>query len=161
MLSAYVHSWGLAVVPIRDSISRYDCGMSITDLRAARDLLAKAVAAVRQLIELKRQGLPIANTVKQLEVMIPYFRDPESLQAVVQCHIAHEKNVACAALTHLQIQSDGDVKVCWSMEPIGNIKTDSIRKVWEVRPRWWESGCCLECRTTNAEKTTTGLLVST
>ena len=39
----------------------------------------RAVAAVQELIELKRQGFPIANSEHQLEVMIPYFRDPERL----------------------------------------------------------------------------------
>ena len=39
----------------------------------------RAAAAVAELIELKREGLPITNSEHQLEVMIPYFRDPEKL----------------------------------------------------------------------------------
>ena len=46
----------------------------------------RAVAAVQELIELKRQGLPIANSEHQLEVMIPYFRDPRSLLILTQSH---------------------------------------------------------------------------
>jgi len=116
----------------------------------------RAVAAVQQLIELKRQGLPIANSEHQLEVMIPYFRDPESMLILTQSHQAHEVPL-CSALTTFQIDSNGDVKSCWCMDPIGNIKETSIRKIWESRPRWWESGCCLGRRMSEAEKAFVGL----
>jgi MoaA/NifB/PqqE/SkfB family radical SAM enzyme len=118
----------------------------------------QAVAAVRELIELKRKGLPISNTEHQLQVMIPYFRDPESLLVVTQSHSEHDKPF-CAALTTLQIQSNGDVKSCWCMDPIGNITTASIQQIWESRPHWWESGCCLENRMSDAEKATVGLMI--
>jgi len=116
----------------------------------------RAVAAVRELIELKRQGLPIANSEHQLEVMIPYFRDPEKLLILTQSHSAHDKPL-CAATTTMQIQSNGDVKSCWCMDPIGNITTAPIRQIWESRPRWWESGCCLGRRMSEVEKAFVGL----
>jgi MoaA/NifB/PqqE/SkfB family radical SAM enzyme len=119
----------------------------------------RAVAVVHELMALKRQGFPIANTAHQLEVMIPYFRHPETMLVATQGHIAHEKRSLCAALTHLQIQADGDVRICWSKDPIGNIKTGSIRKIWESRPHWWESGCCLGSRMADAEKATVGLMI--
>ena len=43
---------------------------------------------------------------------------------------AHEKPL-CSALTTIQIQSNGDVKSCWCMDPIGNIKETPIRQIWE------------------------------
>lgn len=113
----------------------------------------QAVAAVRQLIDLRRQGFPIANTERQLEVMIPYFRDPESLLVVTQHHTAHDKPL-CSGLTTLQIQSNGDVKICWCMEPVGNIKTTPIRQIWASRPHWWGSGCCMERRMSHSEMET-------
>jgi len=118
----------------------------------------RAVAAVQELIELKRQGLPIANSEHQLEVMIPYFRDPERLQILTQSHQAHEKPL-CSALTTFQIDSNGDVKSCWCMDPIGNIKEAPIRQIWENRPRWWEAGCCMSRRMSEAEKAFVGLAV--
>jgi MoaA/NifB/PqqE/SkfB family radical SAM enzyme len=116
----------------------------------------RAVAAVRELIELKRQGFPIANSERQLEVMIPYFRDPEKLLALTQNHVAHDKPL-CSAFTMLQIQSNGDVKTCSCMEPIGNIRETPIRLIWQSRPRWWEAGCCLGRRMSEAEKSLVGL----
>lgn len=120
----------------------------------------QAVAAVEGLIELKSQGLPIANSFHQLEVMIPYFRDPDKLLILTQSHSAHDKPL-CSALTNLQIQSNGDVKSCWCMDPIGNITQAPIRQIWENRPRWWKAGCCLGRRMSEAEKAFVGLPVLT
>jgi MoaA/NifB/PqqE/SkfB family radical SAM enzyme len=58
----------------------------------------------------------------------------------------------CSALTTLQFQSNGDVRICSGHEPVGNIKQTPIREIWEKRPRLWEQGCCLEHRLTPAEK---------
>jgi MoaA/NifB/PqqE/SkfB family radical SAM enzyme len=116
----------------------------------------RAGAAVERLIALKRQGYPIANTFHQLEVMIPYFRDPDSLRVLTQAHAAHDQPL-CAALTMLQIQSNGDVRVCASQDPVGNIKDRPIHEIWRNRPRYWESGCCFDRRMSDAEKTNLAL----
>ncbi len=120
----------------------------------------KAVRVVEQLIELKRQGFRIANSYEQLEVMIPYFRNPEALRVSTQSHQAHEHRAICSALAMLLIQANGDVTVCTAQKPIGNIKTTPVREIWENRPHWWESGCCLERRLTPAERKTLSLPVS-
>jgi MoaA/NifB/PqqE/SkfB family radical SAM enzyme len=111
----------------------------------------RAVATVAQLAALKRQGYPIANSFAQLAVMVPYFRAPQALRVVTQNHQAHDLPL-CSALTTLQIQANGDVGACWKMAPIGNVKTAAIRALWEQRPRYWESGCCLHARLSEAEK---------
>jgi MoaA/NifB/PqqE/SkfB family radical SAM enzyme len=105
----------------------------------------RAVEAVRELIALKRQRLPIANSYDLLQVMISYFRDPEALGATVQSHMDPDKPL-CAAATNLQIQSNGDVGMCFRKPPVGNIKSAPIRRIWAQRPRLWESGCCLASR---------------
>ncbi len=101
-----------------------------------------AAAAVNELIRLKRQGYPIANSIAQLEAMIPYFRNPMALQAAVQGQAAHERVQICSALTTLQIQANGDVGACHSKPPIGNIRNAGISQIWADRPRFWEQGCC-------------------
>jgi MoaA/NifB/PqqE/SkfB family radical SAM enzyme len=111
----------------------------------------KAVAAVQELIDLKKQGFPIANSFVQLEVMIPYFRCPDAMRVLTQNHQAHDV-ACCSALTTLQVQANGDVKACWKMAPIGNIKAEPIRTIWQRRPRYWEGGCCLQPRMSDAEK---------
>jgi hypothetical protein len=105
---------------------------------------AHAVATIEKLINLKREGLPIANSIKQLEVMIPYFRDPEKLQRLTRSHSAHQRRFVCSAATFFQVQANGDVRCCSGKPPVGNIKTAPIRVIWRDRPHWWESGCCFE-----------------
>jgi len=119
----------------------------------------KAVEVVNQLIQLKRDGLHIANSYAQLQAMIPYFRNPDALRIATQSHSAHEEKTLCSALTMLQIEADGGVTTCTAMEPVGNIKTNGIREIWEMRPQWWEGACCLERRCTTAEKAALSLPV--
>ena len=102
----------------------------------------KAVTVVHELIRLKRQGLPIRNNLAELEVMVPYFRDPDSHQLAVQSHSAHEARTLCSALTTLQLEPNGDVGVCFRKPPVGNIKSAPIREIWQGRPQWWQEGCC-------------------
>jgi MoaA/NifB/PqqE/SkfB family radical SAM enzyme len=105
--------------------------------------IGKAVSTVEELISLKRSGLNIANSEKQLEVMIPYFKDPAGEGARSEAHTAHEKNTVCCALTTAMFESNGDVTICSRREPIGNIKEKPFRQIWENRPPHWELGCCL------------------
>jgi MoaA/NifB/PqqE/SkfB family radical SAM enzyme len=112
----------------------------------------KAVKVVEQLVRMKRKGFRIANTYEQLRIMIPYFRNPDSLRVMTQSHTAHERIALCSALTMLQFQANGDVTSCCSQSPIGNIKTGRIRDIWKDRPQWWKSGCCLDRRLTHAER---------
>ena len=113
---------------------------------------AKAVEAVQELIRLKQNSYPIANSMAQLEVMIRYFQDPDAMRVRVQAHSAHETSLSCAALTMIQIQSNGDVKFCSSQPPLGNIVHTPIREIWNNRPHWWEQGCCQYARFSTKEK---------
>jgi MoaA/NifB/PqqE/SkfB family radical SAM enzyme len=104
----------------------------------------RAISVVDQLISLKREGLPIANSFAQLDAMGSYFLDPGALRLVTQAHAGHESRRLCSALTNLEMRADGSVYTCARMAPIGNIKERPIRKLWEQRPQWWREGCCLE-----------------
>jgi MoaA/NifB/PqqE/SkfB family radical SAM enzyme len=112
----------------------------------------KAIANVRELIAMKKSGEShIANSVEQLEAMIPYFEDPDAHRVSVQTHSAHEQKRSCNALTTLQLQANGDVTVCTGAPPVGNVRRAGIRQIWERRPRLWEQGCCLERRCSASE----------
>ncbi len=104
----------------------------------------RAVGKVQELAGLKRQGLHIANTDAQLQAMVRYFEDPAGLRMATQAHVAHERKVQCSALGMLQVQSSGDVTICSSRPPVGNIRRGGIRRIWEERPRFWEAGCCMQ-----------------
>ncbi len=111
----------------------------------------KAIRNVQQLIELKKQGYNIANSFAQLEAMLPYFQNPGASRVSIMGHTAHESRRSCTALNNLQFQSNGDVTVCTGVPTVGNIKERPIQQIWEGRPRFWESGCCLGARCTEDE----------
>jgi len=132
-------------------------------VRAQRQLAGRperAVAVLRRLIERKRQGSTIANSLASLETMIAYFRDPDSMRVLVQDHAAGKKPT-CAALSMMQIQANGDVTMCSGTAPVGNVKTTPIRRIWADRPDWWRAGCCHERRMSEHEKATVGLAAPT
>jgi MoaA/NifB/PqqE/SkfB family radical SAM enzyme len=113
---------------------------------------ARAIANIRELISMKQSGHShIANSVEQLEAMIPYFENPAASRVAIQTHSAHERKRSCNALITLQMQSSGDVTVCTGAPPVGNIREKSIRDIWEDRPHLWEQGCCLERRCSEEE----------
>lgn len=113
----------------------------------------KAAAAANNLIDLKRKGFYIANSISELDVMSKYFRNPDAWQVSVQAQmVAHEAKTSCTALGLIQVQSNGDVRPCTKMPPVGNIKTSTLKQIWQTRPQWWENGCCLEHRMSFAEK---------
>jgi MoaA/NifB/PqqE/SkfB family radical SAM enzyme len=112
---------------------------------------AKAVETVRRLIGLKKEGYPILNSLGQLDAMAQYFENPEASRVAIMSHSAHEKRRSCSALLQLQFQSNGDITVCTGAPPVGNIKNQPIRQIWEQRPHLWEQGCCLDKRCTNQE----------
>jgi MoaA/NifB/PqqE/SkfB family radical SAM enzyme len=118
----------------------------------------RAVEAVRELIRMKQEGFPIRNSMTQLGTMIPYFQDPDSMRVSIQAHGAHEKRQNCDAVTNLQILPNGDITNCCYKPPVGNLRTASIRAIWDRRPKWWLGGCCLETRLSAAEKERLGLV---
>jgi len=114
--------------------------------------IPRVVENVRELIKMKMSGTShIANSIGQLEAMIPYFENPDASRLAVQTHSAHEKQRSCNALTTLQLQSNGDVTVCTGVPPVGNFREKPIRQIWENRPHFWESGCCISTRASAAE----------
>ena len=113
----------------------------------------KAVATVDRLADLQRKGLPIVNSAGEFHAMRTYFLDPSGQGAAVQAHAAHEGRALCASLGNMQIQPNGDVLTCCKRPPIGNVRSQPIRTIWKMRPRWWEGGCCLESQQERAQPT--------
>jgi hypothetical protein len=72
-----------------------------------------------RLIEYKRKGSKIVNSIKQLERFKTYFLDPE--KAVDGLH--------CEAERALKIDTMGNIRICFLSDPIGNLKTASVREI--------------------------------
>lgn len=95
---------------------------------------------IDQLIARKKQGYKITSPVQQLEKFKLYFRDPAQFVREDRCHFDE---------VVLNVSANGNVYLCWDMEPLGNIKTSNIREIWgsekamEIRQKI--KGCRKNC----------------
>ena len=106
-----------------------------------RDIV-KLKEEVVQLQELKRQGYSIVNSVDDLATVVRYFESPEELMAAVQAHDTKSAADTCRhSVTNLVISSNGDVRMCFKMEPIGNLRNATPREIWNNRKRCWTQSC--------------------
>lgn len=79
---------------------------------------------IDQLIGYKNKGYKISNSIRQLETFKAYFRQPNRLRDGMMCNQGDYI---------IYIRSTGEALLCSSMAPIGNIKTDNIRKLWNSK----------------------------
>ncbi|HPG29695.1 MAG TPA: radical SAM protein [bacterium] len=81
-------------------------------------VLSKTIEAI--ILKKKQSPELIINDVAHLKNILSYFQNPVSIYS--KC-VTGYKNI--------QISSAGDVIACWNFnKPIGNIKTDSLKKIW-------------------------------
>ncbi len=77
--------------------------------------------SINKIIELKKKGMLIINSIKQLELMKVYFKNPCE-HASLRC-IVGEKNFS--------INEYGDVMLCFFKKPIGNIMKEYPKNIWD------------------------------
>lgn len=79
---------------------------------------AKVVdSVIDQIIEMKKDGYPIANPVSHLELFRAYFHNPHKRKPGLKCHLGDYV---------LSIDPIGDIRLCCFMKPIGNIREKSL-----------------------------------
>ncbi len=98
----------------------------------------KAAGVLEELIARKKSGYKINNSVAQLEIFKSYFRQPQRFIKKTKCNLGYD------AFTVLP---DGNMFLCLAMEPIGNIKTDTMREVW-----FSEKACAIRERIANCKR---------
>ena len=75
------------------------------------------------LIERKEKGYKICNPARQITVLKEYFKDPY--------HFRQNMKIKCPrGELSLEINADGDIAMCFFMEPLGNIRKDKVSDVW-------------------------------
>lgn len=83
---------------------------------------AKLNRIIGDLIEMKRNGFAkLSNPVSQLYAYKQYFNNPDNFIKKGTCHIDMQA---------LNITPQGEIRICFYMDPIGNIKYDNIADVW-------------------------------
>jgi len=74
-----------------------------------------------RLSSLQKQGYKIANPPGQFGAFKNYFNNPRQFIKKIKCNLGHSA---------FSVLPDGDVFLCFSMPPIGNILTDKIDAIW-------------------------------
>lgn len=92
------------------------------ELWISEDRMEELQSVVENLIAQKRQGLPILNSESLLRMWPAHFREEKAPASVGSCRVG---------LRNYFIRPNGDVEVCWFYPPIGNVKHQSAREIWE------------------------------
>ena len=82
----------------------------------------KVEKAIDKLKELKKAGLPIKNTLKELEDLKLYYKDP--------LEIAKKHKFCFTGVRNFSIDEYGKVKLCFGMEPVGDLLKQKPWKIW-------------------------------
>ncbi len=108
----------------------------ITDVASLR----KEISALTQIKE--RGGGVIANTAGDFDFFLSYFEKPETMMSAIQSHDNKVRKTSCPhAVGNFVMESNGDVRMCFRMEPIGNVSRTSPVTIWRERPRCWAGPC--------------------
>jgi MoaA/NifB/PqqE/SkfB family radical SAM enzyme len=103
---------------------------------------AEADRAIDELIAMKRAGWPIQNSVPQLTFYKQYFRDPIGAQQQAVSHDQSFGSRFCrSAVANFDMSSNGEVRTCYAMEPIGNVRQTDPEEIWNHRLRCWTVPC--------------------
>lgn len=81
-------------------------------------------SVIDDLIKLKREGMPILNSVRQLKLMKIYFRDPDQMKNFNKCKVG---------VSNFLIDPYGDTRLCYHMEPIGDIRQSIPSDFWNSK----------------------------
>jgi MoaA/NifB/PqqE/SkfB family radical SAM enzyme len=81
----------------------------------------KVSGVMDQLAKFKRQGYKLSNPAGQFEAFKAYFKNPQKFIKKTKCNLGYSS---------FTVLPDGNIFLCLSMGPIGNIKTDKIDRAW-------------------------------
>lgn len=109
-----------------------------------KNMSKRAIEVVNRLIEMKQAGHSIYNSYEQLEAMKVFFTNPDDILSTITCDVGS---------TNFAIDPYGDVRLCFNMEPVGNIKESLPQDIWEneksVLCRKMTKQCKMYCRMLN------------
>ncbi len=104
----------------------------------------KAIEVIDKLIEMKRAGHSIYNSFEQLEAMKVFFKNPDDILEEIKCDVGS---------TNYAIDPYGNVRLCFNMEPVGNVKENKPQEIWESvnahNCRYLTKSCKMYCRMLN------------
>ncbi|MBE7705170.1 MAG: radical SAM protein [Cyanobacteria bacterium SIG29] len=115
------------------------------ELRAKYNNMSKrAIEVIDYLIEMKKAGHSIYNSYEQLDAMKVFFNNPDDILKSITCDVG---------ATNFAIDPYGDVRLCFNMDPVGNILEEKPEDIWvnakSVKCRAYTKTCKMYCRMLN------------
>jgi MoaA/NifB/PqqE/SkfB family radical SAM enzyme len=107
-----------------------------SELWIGTDQMAELSAVIAELIRQRRAGLPIVTSEDELRIIPDHFLRGETPPRTEQCR---------AGLRNYFIGPSGDVTVCGYFAPIGNVREQEARAIWqgdEARLRREQTAAC-------------------
>lgn len=109
-----------------------------------KNMSKKAIPIIDRLVEMKKAGHSIYNSYEQLETMKVFFNNPDDILNEIICDVGS---------TNYAIDPYGDVRLCFNMEPVGNIKESLPEEIWRneksQKCRQLTKTCKMYCRMLN------------
>lgn len=85
-----------------------------------KDIKQAATEAIDEMIEMKKEGLPVLNGYNQLEAFKILINTPDKIRDI-QCMVGGN---------NFAIDPYGNCRICFCMEPIGNLKESLPQDLW-------------------------------
>ena len=109
-----------------------------------KNMSRRAIEVVDRLIEMKRAGHSIYNSYEQLDAMKIFFNNPDDILNTITCDVGS---------TNFAIDPYGNVRLCFNMDPVGNIKENLPEEIWlnekSQKCRLMTKKCKMYCRMLN------------
>lgn len=128
---------------LMDNGDAFSTGVEENSQIYGKNIKTAALEAIEEIITLKKEGYPICNGYTQLDAFKLLIDTPEEIQNI-QCLVG-ENNFA--------IDPYGNCRICFCMEPLGNLKDSLPRDLWtskkaeEIREEILQ--CTRNCRLLN------------
>jgi MoaA/NifB/PqqE/SkfB family radical SAM enzyme len=84
------------------------------------DETAKTLSVIHDIISMKSRGYPVENSMKQLMAFKQYYRSPAEACS----------NLVCNAGQNMNINPDGEVRICPAMGPLGGLAKHRAKTIW-------------------------------
>ena len=118
---------------------------------------------VDRMLEMKASGYPLLNDTSHIQKFKTYFRAAKHRQA----SLLERQGICHVGVTNFFIGSNGDVVTCFYMDPVGNLRDETPKEIWDgaqARKRREEirtcgRDCLLTCMTTRTLRDKTELFL--
>lgn len=93
---------------------------------AGPDEIAALRREIAALVARKQKGAPIETSLAKLNAIVAHFTGNEAQHGVAKCR---------SGLRSVNVRPDGSVEHCFAFTNVGNLRTQTMREIWECEAR--------------------------